>query len=50
MIHIHKWSKWEDIQEGDVLSRTTRNVIGRYIMQQKVCQKCGKKQLRDVRT
>ena len=44
-MHIfHKWEKWKDIEKGELFRRDTK--IGRYIIQQKECLKCGKKKLR----
>lgn len=45
----HKWSKWEVIQKGPLYSDIgprSDNPVGNYEMQRRVCEKCGKSQLR----
>jgi len=43
-MHIHKWSKWEVIGQGEIWDRTISTIdpVGKYFTQEKVCQKCGK--------
>jgi hypothetical protein len=44
----HNWTKWEDINRG-ALSRN--NIpVGLFLIQQRVCLNCNKKQLRTEKT
>jgi hypothetical protein len=47
-MHLHKWTKWEVIQYGDLLGNFSKELKGGYIIQQKVCEKCGKIKLKSV--
>lgn len=49
MIHIfHKWDKWKEIEKGDISLEMKSIVIGKYIIQERECDICGKKQLKEV--
>lgn len=55
MIHIfHKWSKWETIEQGRIYVEgkpvLPNHSIGFYKLQQRICKKCNKIQLRTVET
>lgn len=53
MCIFHKWSKWEDVETGDVLlthADGNRKKIGKWLIQNRTCEKCGKKELREEST
>lgn len=55
------WSKWQRIDQGDVLQgydrltgrlldESEKGVIGKYEAQRRECEKCGMSQLRETRS
>ena len=42
MCLFHKWTKWKDIKEGDLLHSEYSYILGRVIVQEKRCIKCNK--------
>lgn len=51
----HSWKEWKDIESGKlVMTRITDPTDsyenGNYVVQERVCLLCNKKQLRTVRT
>lgn len=49
----HKWTKWKPIECGDVLgfirnADGTLPVVGKYEMQRRECELCGKSQIRET--
>jgi hypothetical protein len=42
----HNWSKWEDIERGKVVKVNQIVPVGSYLLQQRTCYDCNKKQLR----
>jgi hypothetical protein len=54
----HKWTKWKATQVGELLERDSINGVqlesrhptGRYEIQRRECEVCGKSQLRGTRT
>ena len=42
---LHIWSSWKDIERGEIAVQGTQGV-GNYLIQERVCEMCGKKQLR----
>jgi hypothetical protein len=47
---LHNWSKWEDIEQGSVIHIKSQVIIGKYIVQERICAECNKKQLRTEKT
>lgn len=56
MWHLHKWSNWETIEEGDIESvskfdpNKPKLKYGNYLVQRKTCSVCNKIHLRTERT
>lgn len=55
MWHLHKWSKWKTIEQGDLLLTykfQDKPAIkhGSYLVQSRSCEKCSKTQLQTERT
>lgn len=47
---FHRWSKWSDIQKGDLLaSEKSKTPIGMYFIQERVCAKCNKRERNVIR-
>ena len=49
-MHIHKWSKWVVIEEGDIVRSGTSFIVGKYYIQRKDCKKCEKIKLRTIKS
>jgi len=41
----HKFGEWVTIKEGDLVRKGTQVVIGYGLIQTRVCEKCGLKEL-----
>lgn len=41
----HQWSKWKVVQENDLISVQSKGTVGRIIIQERICEKCNKKEL-----
>lgn len=49
---FHKWTRWRDVEEGGLGRRDkdgNLRVIGRFLVQERNCQTCGKRELREER-
>lgn len=51
----HKWSKWVTVSKGKLVkdfgpfcNGGSTSEIGRYEYQERICEKCGKKQLQKI--
>lgn len=52
---IHKWGKWKTVEEGqlsvaNLFDRAQRFKWGNYLVQERVCSVCDKKQLHTSKT
>jgi hypothetical protein len=51
---LHHWGLWTDVGRGELQQRhwgaTEYVSVGVFVQQERVCQKCGKRQVREVRT
>ena len=48
---FHNWSKWKDIQKGDLVKTETDKVpVGMYITQERICAKCNKRERNTINT
>lgn len=53
MCLFHKWSTWDVIYEGDIQKENKDKritTIGVYVIQERVCIKCKKKQRKIIET
>jgi hypothetical protein len=54
----HKWNKWETTKQGDIQVYYPKGfgypenplTMGIYAYQERICEKCGKKQIRRIET
>jgi hypothetical protein len=42
----HNWSKWQVIERGKVVKVNQTAPVGSYLLQERTCYECNKKQLR----
>lgn len=49
---FHKWFKWVDIASGITMRKIdgVDREVGKWVQQERVCQECGNKQLREIST
>lgn len=52
---FHCWEKWKDVESGKLQSTSRIDPnntfeVGNYVVQERVCFKCGAKKLRTLRT
>lgn len=51
---FHCWEKWKDVESGKLQSsrRSDPDVydVGNYVVQVRICSRCGAKQLQTLRT
>ena len=45
----HKFNKWKIIENGNILSAWSNNVIGKYVIQRRECKKCGLIRFKKIR-
>lgn len=56
LFHSHEWSKWEEVEQGDLVLASKFRLdappikYGNYLVQTRSCSGCGTKQLRTERT
>lgn len=46
----HDRTKWETTEEGEILHIRTKMPLGCFAVQRRTCTKCGKLEMRTVRT
>jgi hypothetical protein len=51
---LHHWGRWIDVERGEIqqqhFGETIYVPVGSYVRQERVCQACGKRQMREART
>lgn len=43
----HNWGKWVETERGNTLHSGTSRVQGKYLIQERMCLSCGKKELNE---